>query len=316
MEGAAHSIMTSRIRTVVIPAAGLGTRCLPATKVIPKEMLPVGDRPLIQYAVEEAVASGATTVILVISPGKELLAQHFEPSPGLEAALRERGQVEEAREILDLTELAQIRTVYQSKPLGLANAIQTVEPLIEDEPFGVILPDALIYSDVPCIGQLMDCYATHLGCIVAVRQISETEVERFGVVITVPEISEAKRNSVVRVKSLLERPRASDTASRFGIFGRYVLTPEIFSSIRDTPVGRGGEFQLTDALARYATHKPVFGCLFEGEHYDVGSKLGFVQATLAFALKNATLSADVRSFLSQFGTADLYPAQAETDELQ
>lgn len=300
--------MASCIRKVVIPAAGLGTRCLPATKVIPKEMLPVGDRPLIQYAVEEAVASGARTVILVISPGKELLTEHFQPCPELEAALRDRGLFEEAHKIQQLSELAEIRTVYQAKPLGLANAIDAAAPLIKDEPFGVILPDALIYSDVPCIRQLMDCYVRHPGCIVAVREIADTEVERFGVVTGVPATDATEGDGVLRVESLLERPRASDTASRFGIFGRYVLTPDIFSSIRDTPAGRGGEFQLTDALARRATHEPVFGCLFQGEHYDVGSKLGFVQATLAFALKNTAVSEDVRSFLAQFGAANLHPA--------
>jgi UTP--glucose-1-phosphate uridylyltransferase len=204
----------SKIKTAVIPAAGLGTRFLPATKVVPKELLPIAGRPLIQYAVEEAVASGLETVILVVGPGKELLAQHFRRNVGLEDILLSRGDKEGADGIRRLAELAEIRTVWQEQSLGLANAIATAKPLIGDEPFAVILPDALIDAEVGCIRQLMECYEKHPGCIVATQEVQPDQVDRFGIVDVVELPDSSFDNRVLRVTSLTERPEKFSPASR------------------------------------------------------------------------------------------------------
>jgi len=286
----------------VIPAAGLGTRCLPATKVVPKELLPIAGRPLIQYAVEEAVASGISIVVLVLGPGKELLSQYFLRNPILEESLRRSSREEDARDLEKLSAIADIRTVWQSSPLGLANAIDAAKPLIGDESFAVILPDALIHSVMPCIRQLATCQEAHGGSVVAVQKIEAIEVERFGIVETAPPPRTAEDSRVLRVTRLLERPHLSETTSRYGIFGRYILTSDIFDVIRETPAGRGGEFQLTDALARYVSSKPVYAYLFEGEHYDAGNKLGYIQATIKYALRDEDVSTDLRTFLRQIDT--------------
>ena len=290
-------LTSSKVKKAVIPAAGLGTRFLPATKVVPKELLPIAGRPLIQYAVEEAVASGLETVILVMGPGKDLLAQHFERNVGLENVLLRRGHTREADEIRRLAELAEIRTVWQEQPLGLANAIATAKPLIGDQSFAVILPDALIDAEVGCIRQLMDCYEQHPGCIVATQEVQPGEVERFGIMNVAALPDSTLDSRVLRVTSLIERPEPGQTTSRHGIFGRYILAPEIFSCIAETRAGRGGEFQLTDSLTLCAKNTPIYAYRFEGRHYDGGNKLGFIQATIAYSLKDQDLSAALRQHL-------------------
>jgi UTP--glucose-1-phosphate uridylyltransferase len=296
-------LTSSKIRKAVIPAAGLGTRFLPATKVIPKELLPIAGRPLIQHAVEEAVASGVEIIILVVGPGKDLLTQHFQRSESLENVLLRRGQSQDAADLRRLAELAEIRTVWQEQPIGLANAITTAKPLIDDEPFAVILPDALIDAKVPCIRQLMECYEKHPGCIVATREVRADEVERFGVVDVARLPSSDIDNRVLQVISLIERPEPGQTTSHWGIFGRYILTPEIFSCSSKTRVGRGGEFQLTDSLALCAERSPIYAYRFEGEHYDAGNKLGFIQATIAYGLKDAELSIPLAQYLAELNSA-------------
>ena len=209
----------------MIPAAGLGTRFLPATKVVPKEMLPVAGRPLIQYAVEEAVASGIVTVILVISDSKRLLAEHFRRDTMLENILCKRGKTEEAELIRSVAEFTEIRTVFQAEPLGLADAIRTAQPMVGNEPFAVILPDALIDSETPCVGQLIECYEQHPGCVVATRMVDPSEVERFGMLEVAP-IQACCNKRVLRVRSLTERPQHAPAKSGYGIFGRYLLSPK------------------------------------------------------------------------------------------
>lgn len=287
---------SSRIRKAVIPAAGFGTRVLPATKAVPKEMLPIGGRPVIQYAIEEAAASGLEAVILVIGPGKDLISEHFRRNTGLEDALVSLGRTEDAKAIRQLAELIKIETVWQEKPIGLAHAIGLARPLVSDEPFAVILPDALIDAEVPCIRQLIECYASYPGCLVATQLVQPEEVERFGVVevertfVSAPQIS--------KVASLFERPASGVTKSRLGIFGRYILVPQIFRFIAELKPGRGGELQLTDALSLCAKSVPLYAYNFKGQHFDVGSKLGFVQATINYALREPELVGPLIEYLT------------------
>ena len=289
---------SSPIRKAVIPAAGLGTRFLPVTKVLPKEMLPVAARPLIQYAVEEAAASGIESVILVVSRGKGLLAEHFQRNRHLESVLSGRGQSEEAELIRHLSELVEVSTVWQQELLGLADAVQTARPLIGDAPFAVILPDALIDSPVPCTRQLMDCYEQHPGCIVATQLVEPEEVERYGIVDVLPMRDPCCNRRTLGVSSLIERPRPGSTASRYGIFGRYILQPEIFPCIEHTRPGFNGELQLTDALMLCAAQVPLYAYRFEGRHFDAGSKLGLLQANIAYTLKDPQLAQPLREHLA------------------
>jgi UTP--glucose-1-phosphate uridylyltransferase len=275
----------------------LGTRSLPATKVIPKEMLPIFDRPLIQFAVEEASASGLERVILIIPVDDSLVAEHFRRDLNLENTLRARGKSGEADLICRLSKLADIRTVRQEFPLGLADAIRCARPLLADETFAVILPDALIDSSLPCVRQLMNCYEKHPGCLVATQMVDPSEIERFGM-LDVTSVSDSwSGDRVMRVVSLTERPKSGSVSLRFGIFGRYILEPEIFSYIDGLKPGFGCELQLTDALRSYSERFPLYAYRFEGEHYDAGSKLGFLKATIAFALKDPKLAEHLREYL-------------------
>lgn len=274
------------INKVVIPAAGMGTRFLPVTKAVPKEMLPIAGRPLIQFAVEEAVASGLKEVIFVVSRGKEVLADYFQRDLALEHALQARGRHDDAKLIRSLSELAKIRTAYQEAPLGLAHAIGCAQHLVGDEPFAVILPDAIIDAPTPCLLQLLQCHSNHPGCVVATQQVDASEVDRFGILEVVPISDSCCEGRAMRVKSLVERPQAGSVPSRFGIFGRYILHPEIFRCIERTQRGFAGEFQLTDSLGLCSERVPLYAFKFEGNHYDAGNKLGFLQATLAYAMKD------------------------------
>jgi UTP--glucose-1-phosphate uridylyltransferase len=290
------------IRTVVIPAAGRGSRFFPATKVIPKEMMPISGRPIIQFAVEEAATSGLETVVLVLRRGKESIAEHFQTDDSIEETVTRKANMHDAATALrHLSERIDVRTVFQEAPLGLADAVRTARPLIGDEAFAVILPDALIDSPVPCTRQLMDSYAKYSGCIVATQMVEAWEVQRFGMLETTPVQNGLNDNRTMRVTSLVERPRSDSTPSRHGIFGRYILEPDIFGSIECTRPGLNGELQLTDALMVHTTRASVFAYHFDGTHYDVGSKLGFVEATIAYALKDPELAPVLRKRLA-YGT--------------
>jgi UTP--glucose-1-phosphate uridylyltransferase len=277
------------VRKVVIPAAGLGTRFLPATKAIPKEMLPILDRPLIQLAVEEAAASGIETVIMVIGKGKNILSEHFRRDEVLENILTTRGRTRDVEILRRISALAEIRTVLQERPLGLADAIRSTRQLVGDEPFAVILPDALIDAQVPCTFQLMKCYQKRGGCVVATELVEPWQTGSFGMLDVVPVLDEDDKRTL-RVISMVERPRPGQTRSLYGIFGRYILTPEIFSYIEKTSPGFNGELQLTDAISLCLERTPVYAYHFEGQHFDAGSKRGFLMATLAYALKDPELS--------------------------
>jgi UTP--glucose-1-phosphate uridylyltransferase len=288
----------NRIRKAVIPAAGLGTRFLPASKVVPKELLPLASRPLIQFAVEEAVASGLDTLILVLSRAKSLVAEYFRHDVTLEQTLMRLGHDHGAALVRHLSELADIRVVWQETPLGLADAIRTARPLLADEPFAVILPDAIIDSTVPCIRQLMQCYENYPGCIVATQMVEPSETDRFGILEVTSFADFSCGGRALRVTNLTERPHEKSTCSRYGIFGRYILEQEIFDSIEQTRPGFANELQLTDALLVCARRVPLYAYHFEGVHYDAGSKLGYLQASVSFALKDPELAGPLREYLS------------------
>ncbi len=296
------------IRKVVIPAAGLGTRFLPATKVVPKEMLPLAGRPLIQFSVEEAAASGIETVILVLSEEKRLIQEYFLRDLPLEAALASRGHCEMAGTIRQLSALAEICVAWQERQLGLADAIRSARPLIGEEPFAVILPDALMDTPLPCIRQLMNCYEKHPGCLVATQTVEPSEVSRFGIVNVEPVADPCCGGRTLRVTGLTERPQRDHATSCYGIFGRYILEPEIFSAIDRTSAGFGNELQLTDSLELHRKTNPVYAYRFDGRHYDAGNKWGFLQATIAYSLKDPDLSQPLRDFM-----AGLVPVSAASD---
>lgn len=300
--------MGSPIRKAVIPAAGLGTRFLPATKAVPKELLPIAGKPIIQYAVEEAVASGIEMVILVISHSKNLVVEHFRRNLTLENILTERGQLGGAAQVRQLSQLAEIRTVYQVAPLGLADAVRTARPLVGDEPFAVILPDALIDSAVPCLRQLSLCYEQHHGSVIATQMVDPEEVGHYGILELESLPDNGGETRTLKVRSLVEKPKPGSVSSRFGIFGRYILESDIFSCIDGTQPGTGGELQLTDALQMQAARVSIFAHRFEGQHYDVGSKLGFLQATMAYALKDPETAAAVQEYLVGLGPPELEAA--------
>jgi UTP--glucose-1-phosphate uridylyltransferase len=282
----------NKVRKAVIPVAGLGTRFLPATKSQPKEMLTLVDRPLIQYAVEEAAASGIDEIILVTGPGKDAIEDHFDSNPELERELMARGKRAEARAVRAVSQLANVVSVRQKKPLGLGHAIGCARELVGDEPFAVLLPDEIIDARVPCIQQLLAVHARRGGCVVATQRVPRAEISRYGVMKV-----ERLEKRLFRVRGLVEKPTPRRAPSTYAVVGRYILEPEIFDLIARTRPGRGGEIQLTDALARYAAEKPMYAVAFEGKRFDAGNKAGFLAATLHFAGKHPELRRVLRRYM-------------------
>lgn len=268
------------VRTVVIPVAGLGTRMLPATKVVCKELLPVGRKPLIQYAVEEARASGIERVVFVCRAHDTRPLRHFQSNPELEQNLREHGRMKELEELAAIGRGLSFFAVEQPEPRGLADAIRCAESVVGGEPFGVILPDALILGAKPCLAGLIRCRNRLGGAVVATRSVVPEEISRFGILEIDPEWHDPEQSSL-RVLGLVEKPQPEVAPSIYGVYGRYVLPPEIFSWIDRTKPSRAGEVQLTDTLHLFCQNQPVYGVFFEGEHYDAGSWSGFAQATIA-----------------------------------
>jgi len=285
------------VRKAVIPVAGLGTRFLPATKAQPKEMLMLVDKPLIQYAVEEAVASGLENIILVTSPGKEALEDHFNDNPELARALEDRGKEEEAMLVRQVADLARVTSVRQRNPLGLGHAIGCARELVGEEPFAVLLPDEVIDAEVPCTRQLLEVQAHFGGCVVATQEVRGPEIEAYGVMRVEPVDDPSWRARVLRARDLVEKPKAAAAPSPFVVVGRYVLDPEIFALLAATQPARGGEIQLTDALARFAREKAVHAARFQGVRLDAGNKPGFLRATVHLALKHPELGPALREYL-------------------
>ena len=287
-----------KIRKVVIPAAGLGTRLLPLTKVVPKEMLPVGRKPLIQYALEEAASSGLETAILVLPKDDHRVADYFRADLTLAELLRKQGRADNISYLDALSTLIDVRTVIQETPRGLAHAIGCARDAIGDEPFAVILPDALIDPAYACIRQLMACYQQHPGCIVATRQVEPHEIGRFGILDVTPLPDRNFAGRLFRVNSLVERPDPAHAPSRYGIFGRYILEPLIFDCIAQTSPGLSGELQITDSLLLFSRHRPVYAYCFEGSHYDAGDQFGLWQAAIDYSLRDPELGERLREYLA------------------
>jgi len=284
--------MSMKLKKAVIPVAGLGTRFLPATKAVPKELLPIIDIPSIQYVVQEAVNSGIQEIIFVTGRGKDAIEDHFDEAPELEQILAERGQtetVEMLRRIVGMTEVVSVR---QKKPLGLGHAVLCARDLVGNEPFAVMLADDLIDNDVPCIRQLLEIFEEKQESVVALMEVPHEDVHRYGVI----KGSEVKKR-LYQVEATVEKPQASQAPSRMAIIGRYILRPEVFAILEKLPAGKGGEIQLTDGLAQLVRERKVFGCEFEGDRYDIGDKFGFVRATVAYALKRPDLKDRVIDYL-------------------
>jgi UTP--glucose-1-phosphate uridylyltransferase len=282
-----------KITKAVIPVAGLGTRMLPTTKALRKEMLPVAGKPMIQHAVEEASASGIKTVVLVTGERGATLLEHFERNPSLERLLEECGQFEKAERLRQLSSLVSFCTVPQAEPLGLGHAVYCARNLIGDEPFAVILPDVVIHASVPCTAQLIQGCETHSGSFIAIRHLHQQELQRHGIV---DSADFAKQDSleVFRLSRLIEKPLPENAPSHFGIFGRYVLEPAIFEYLERVLSTSSGEVQLTEALNLMAKDRSVFGLLFDGEHFDAGDPLGFITANIALSLKIPELEIELR----------------------
>ena len=269
---------------------------LPFTKAIPKEMLPVGSKPLLQYAVDEAVASGITEIILVISPNERIICKYFQRDPSLESILEQRGRQEDAQLLRSLSCSADIRYVCQDRPLGLGHAIGCARDLVGEESFAVILPDALIFGSPPCLRQLIEARQDKTGCYVATREVPVEDLGRFGILDFAFSGSESGQRSY-RVKGLIEKPYAAIAPSRFGIFGRYLFEYRIFEYIEKTAPDATGEVQITAALAAYCSEAPVYAVPFAGDHFDAGSRLGLVEASVASALRDPAMAKDIREFL-------------------
>jgi len=281
-----------RIRKAVLPAAGLGTRFLPATKAQPKEMLPIVDKPTIQYVVEEAAASGIEDIIIVTGRGKNAIEDHFDRSLELQIALERKGNDGQLKEIQRISELASFCYVRQKEPLGLGHAILVTRALVGNEPFAVLLGDDIIDAEVPCLRQMISAFDKYRSSIIAVQQVPREETSSYGIIDHKP-----VEDSVYRIEDLVEKPTPDAAPSDLAIIGRYILTPEIFDALEQTLPDEGGEIQLTNGLRILLRTQAIYGLAFRGRRYDAGSKLGFLKATVQFALKRPDLAPGFRSYL-------------------
>ncbi len=284
--------MAQKIRKAVFPAAGLGTRFLPATKASPKEMLPLVDKPLIQYVVEEAVASGIESVIIVTGRGKTAIEDHFDISFELEELLRARNKEAMLREVRAVSEVARIHYVRQREALGLGHAVLQARDFVEDEPFAVMLSDDIVDSERPALRQMLDVYEEYDAPVIGTMQVTGEAISRFGV-IDAEEVSDG----VYKIKDMVEKPPVEDAPSDLAIIGRYILTPDIFDEIEKTKPGAGGEIQITDAMRALLKKRPFYAVRFEGTRHDAGDKLGFLIATVEFALKRPDLAPEFVKYL-------------------
>ncbi|WP_375260752.1 UTP--glucose-1-phosphate uridylyltransferase [Palleronia sp.] len=295
--------MTKKVTKAVLPIAGLGTRFLPATKSMPKEMMTLVDRPLIQYAMDEARDAGITDFIFVTARGKSSLVDYFDKSPELEESLKRKGK-DDLLEELGRTDMPSgaISTIRQQKAMGLGHAVWCARRLIDsDECFAVILPDDVIKSDVPCLKQMVDAHAETGGCMVAAMEVAREETSKYGILDV-----EDGGCKTVRVKGMVEKPDPSETPSNLAVIGRYILTPEVLSVLDNQDAGKGGEIQLTDAIAKQIdSERGVHGLKFDGQRFDCGSKAGFLQATVAFGLSRPDLRDDLASFIKSLGPNEL-----------
>jgi UTP--glucose-1-phosphate uridylyltransferase len=287
--------MTMRVRKAVFPAAGLGTRFLPATKAQPKEMLPLVDKPIIQYGVEEAVAAGCDQIIIVTGRGKQAIEDHFDVSYELEKMLEERGKTDLLKIVRQISDLIHIAYVRQKEALGLGHAVLTARELVGDEPFAVLLADDVIDSEVPCLKQMMNVFEKTQCSVLATQVVEGPGISAYGVLEGKP--VPGSNGKLYEVVSLVEKPRAEEAPSNLAVIGRYILTPTVFETLSNLKAGAGGELQLTDGLRALLQKEKIYGYVFEGKRHDTGDKLGFLKATVEFALKRADLGGPLREYL-------------------
>ncbi|AGK95901.1 UTP--glucose-1-phosphate uridylyltransferase GalU [Clostridium pasteurianum] len=283
----------SKIRKAVIPAAGLGTRFLPATKAQPKEMLPIVDKPTIQYIIEEAVASGIEEILIITGRNKRSIEDHFDKSVELELELENHNKAELLKVVKDITNLANIHFIRQKEPKGLGHAIHCAKSFVGEEPFAVMLGDDVVDAEVPCLKQLINCYDEYKTSILGVQQVEKSQVSKYGIVKNLD-----IEKGVYKVKDLIEKPNVEEAPSNIAILGRYILMPDIFGVLGKTKPGKGDEIQLTDALKTLLEHQAIYAYEFKGRRYDVGDKFGYLQATVDMALKRDDLRGPFMEYLS------------------
>ena len=286
-----------RVRKAVLPAAGLGTRFLPATKAQPKEMLPVVDKPLIQYVVEECVASGIENIIIVTGRGKNAIEDHFDASPVLEGFLEEKGKTDLAKLVHDIGNMVHFSYTRQKEPLGLGHAVLVAKELVGNEPFAVLLGDVIIPGANPATKQLIDIYASEGKGAIAVEEVPREKTSLYGIVDVEQQNGAGANQRILKIRDLVEKPSPVEAPSTLAVTGRYVLPPEIFDCLERTKPGRGGEIQLTDALRLLAQERGLLAYVYEGKSYDAGDKLGFLKATVEIGLENQEFGVDFREYL-------------------
>ena len=289
--------MTAKVRKAVFPAAGLGTRFLPATKASPKEMLPIVDKPLIQYGVEEAMHSGIQNIIIVTGRGKSSIEDHFDVSFELEHLLESKNKTEMLSMVRSISDMIDVSYVRQKEALGLGHAVLRAKELVGNEPFAVVLSDDIISSGIPCIKQLLDVYEFYGASVLALMEVPDDQVSAYGIVDAEPVSDNGREGRLYRIRNMVEKPKAADAPSNLAIIGRYILTPEIFGCVESIEAGSGGEIQLTDALKHMLRNRPIYGLKFEGKRFDAGDKLGFLKATVELALERHDLGNQFRSYL-------------------
>jgi UTP--glucose-1-phosphate uridylyltransferase len=289
--------MPAKVRKAVFPAAGLGTRFLPATKAQPKEMLPIVDKPIIQYGVEEALHSGIQNIIIVTGRGKSAIEDHFDVSFELEYLLESRKKKDLLAIVRGISELINVSYVRQKEALGLGHAVLRASELVGEEPFAVVLADDVIEAETPCLRQLLDIYNFFSAPVLAVMEVPRESISAYGCIDADPVTHNGGHDRVYRIRDLVEKPKASDAPSNLAIIGRYVLTPDIFESLQSIDPGSGGEIQLTDAIRHLGRSRPIYAYRFEGTRYDAGDKLGFLKATVEYALRRHDLGGPFREYL-------------------
>jgi len=295
--------MKTRVRKAVFPAAGLGTRFLPATKAQPKEMLPLVDKPIIQYGVEEALAAGVDNIILVTGRGKNAIEDHFDVSVELETFLEARGKTELLAEIRKISNLINVSYVRQGEPLGLGHAVLVTRTLVGPEPFAVILGDDVIDANPPALKQMIDVFEEVDGPVLAIEEVPREDVSAYGII-----DAEEVRPGVYKIRDLVEKPPRDEAPSNLAIIGRYILTPDIFPALEETAKDRTGEIQLTNGLRRLLSKRPIYGCRVNGVRHDTGNKLGFLKAVVYFALRRPDLAEPFREYLH---TIDAYQTTSD-----
>ena len=290
-------MMPNKVRKAVFPAAGLGTRFLPATKAQPKEMLPLVDKPIIQYGVEEALHSGIQNIIIVTGREKSAIENHFDVSFELEYMLETRNKKDLLAIVRSVSDMINVAYVRQKEALGLGHAVLRARELVGEEPFAVVLADDVIDAEVPCVRQLLDVHDFFCAPVLAVMEVPPDKISAYGAIDAEPVSHNGSHDRVFRIRDLVEKPKASEAPSNLAIIGRYVLTPEIFDSINSVEPGSGGEIQLTDAIKHLSHTRPIYAYRFEGTRYDAGDKLGFLKATVEFALRRHDLGGPFREYL-------------------